>query len=116
MSACFSCVNVCFFSSDNDFVLDVKGGFACCNVCYASGYVAKTGYNVQELEVSEDRADVCVGMVGCDFTLSCFSRPRPSFDLPHFAFAKRARVRVRVRVRVTLGSSSTPFVVNAPLF
>ena len=65
--------------------------------------VYKTGYNVQELEVSEDRADVCVGMVGCDFTLSCFSRPRPSFDLPHFAFAKRARVRVRVRVRVTLG-------------
>ena len=62
VSACFSWVNVCFFSSDNDFVLDVKGGFACCNVCYVSGYVAKTGYNVQELEVSEDRADVCVSL------------------------------------------------------
>ncbi len=62
-----------------------------------------TRQDTQILEVSEDRAEVCVGMVGCDFTLSCFSRPRPSFDLPHFAFAKRARVRVRVRVRVRLG-------------
>ena len=94
MSACFSCVNVCFILSDNAFILHVKGGFECCNVCYASGYVAKTGHNVHILEVSVDRADVCVGMVGCDFTLSCFSRPRPSCDLPHFAFDKRASFSV----------------------
>ena len=61
---CYSCVTVCFVSSAYDCNSYANDGISWDNVCYKDGNVRKSGNAGRLLEVSVDKIDVYVGMVG----------------------------------------------------